>query len=35
MAQYIDRIALVVIIVVIVATPFIAYIWQGRNGGIG
>ena len=35
MVQYIDRITLVVIIVVIVAAPFIAYFWQGRNGGIG
>lgn len=30
-----DRIALVIIAVLIVAAPFIAYIWQVRNGGIG
>ena len=30
-----DRIALVIIAVLIVAAPFIAYICQGRYGGIG
>ena len=30
-----DRIALVIIVVLIIAAPFIVYIWQGRNGGIG
>ena len=30
-----DRIALVIIAVLIVAAPFIVYIWKGRNGGIG
>ena len=29
------RIALVIIAVLIVAAPFITYICQGRNGGIG
>jgi len=30
-----ERIALVIIAVLIVAAPIIAYVWQGRNGGIG
>ena len=30
-----DRIALVIIAVLIVAAPFIAYNCQGRNGGFG
>ena len=30
-----DRIALAIIAVLIVASPFIVYIWQGRNAGIG
>lgn len=30
-----ERIALVIIAVLIVAAPFIFYFWQGRNGGIG
>jgi hypothetical protein len=30
-----DRIALAIIAVLIVAAPFIVYIWNGRNGGIG
>ena len=30
-----ERIVLVIIAVLIVAAPFIAYICQGRNGGIG
>jgi len=30
-----DRIIMAVVAVVIVAAPFIAYFWQGRNGGIG
>lgn len=30
-----DRIALVIIAVLIVAAPLIVYIWQGRNGGVG
>ena len=30
-----ERIVLVIIAVLIVAAPFIVYIWQGRNGGIG
>ena len=30
-----DRIILVIMAIVIVAAPFIAYIWQGRNGGVG
>ena len=30
-----DRIILVIVAVVIVAAPFIAYVWQGKNGGMG
>ena len=30
-----DRIVLVIIVGLIVAVPFIVYIWQGRKGGIG
>ena len=30
-----DRIALVIIAVLIVAAPFIAYVWQGNKGGMG
>ena len=30
-----DRIILIIIAVLIVSAPFIIYIWQGRNGGIG
>ena len=30
-----ERIALVIIAVLIVAAPFIAYLWQGRKGGMG
>ena len=30
-----ERIALVIIAILIVAAPFIVCIWQGRNGGIG
>ena len=30
-----ERIALVIIAVLIVAAPFILYFYQGRNGGIG
>lgn len=30
-----DRIILVIVAVVIVAAPFIAYFWQGKRGGMG
>ena len=30
-----ERIALVIKAVLIVAAPFIAYLWQGRKGGMG
>jgi hypothetical protein len=30
-----EKIALVIIAVLIVAAPFIVCFWQGRNGGIG
>ena len=30
-----DRIIMTIIAVLIVAAPFIVYIWQGRKGGIG
>lgn len=30
-----ERIALVILAVLIVAAPFIVYIWQGGKGGIG
>lgn len=30
-----DRIALVIIAVLVVAAPFILYFWQGGKGGIG
>lgn len=30
-----DRIIMAIVAVLIVAAPFIAYIWQGKNGGMG
>ena len=30
-----EKIALVIIAVLIVAAPFVLYFWQGRKGGIG
>lgn len=30
-----DRIALAIVAALIVAAPFLFYLWSGRNGGIG
>ena len=30
-----DKIINCIIVIVIIAAPFIAYFWQGRKGGIG